>query len=78
MHDIDTVIHKHNFVDPNDNTIHTRSIESLWKRAKKKLRNKSGMKITVLMTMFSVVLFILLLKTMLCSVFVNCNAMGLK
>ena len=40
MHDV--VVHAHNFVAPGDDDIHTQSIESLWKRSKKKLQNGSG------------------------------------
>jgi transposase-like protein len=36
------VVHQHNFVNPIDPAIHTQSVESMWKRAKKKLRNQSG------------------------------------
>ena len=38
----DVVVNAHNFVAPGDDDIHTQSIESLWKRSKKKLRNGSG------------------------------------
>ena len=40
LHDV--VNHRQNFVHPHDDNIHTQSIESLWKKAKKKLRNQSG------------------------------------
>ena len=36
------VIHQHNFVNPQDPEVHTQSIKSLWKQAKKKLCNQSG------------------------------------
>ena len=37
------VVCKQNFIHPNDpNHVHTQSIESLWKRAKRKLRDASG------------------------------------
>ena len=38
----DVVVHAHNFVAPGDDGINTQSIESLWKRSKKKLQNGSG------------------------------------
>lgn len=40
MHDV--VIHAQNFVSPEDDEVHTQSIESLWKQAKRNLRNMSG------------------------------------
>jgi transposase-like protein len=36
------IVHEDNFVDPRDSDIHTQTIESLWKEAKKKLRQQSG------------------------------------
>ena len=38
----DVVVHDTNFVDPRDPEIHTQSVESMWKRAKRKLRAGSG------------------------------------
>ncbi|XP_050502315.1 uncharacterized protein LOC126883535 [Diabrotica virgifera virgifera] len=36
------VIHQQNFVDPDDDSVHTQTIESVWMRAKKKLRRQCG------------------------------------
>lgn len=36
------VVHEHAFVDPNDNSIHTQTIEGMWAHAKKKLRYQHG------------------------------------
>ena len=38
----DVVVHERNFLNPNNPDINTQSVESLWKRAKKKLRNAGG------------------------------------
>ena len=40
MHDV--VVHQRNFVDPDDDEIHTQNIENSWMRAKKKLRRQHG------------------------------------
>ncbi|XP_050512924.1 uncharacterized protein LOC126888610 [Diabrotica virgifera virgifera] len=37
-----TVIHQNNFVDPNNDSVHTQTIESVWMRSKKKLRRQCG------------------------------------
>ena len=37
-----TVNHSYNFVNPNDPTIHTQSVESFWSHCKKELRQKNG------------------------------------
>ena len=37
-----TIIHRRNFVDPNDSNIHTQNVENLWMRLKKKLRRLNG------------------------------------
>lgn len=36
------VIHQYNFVDPEDNNIHTQNIENLWARAKRKFKRQYG------------------------------------
>ena len=36
------VIHERNFVNPQDNDIHTQNIENLWMRVKRKLRQQFG------------------------------------
>ena len=38
----DTVVHQENFVHPADGDVHTQSVESLWNRAKSKLRKGNG------------------------------------
>lgn len=37
-----SVVHKYNFVDPHDANVYTQNIESLWTRAKRKLRRQHG------------------------------------
>jgi len=38
----DTIIHERNFVDPDDDDIHTQNIENMWMRAKRKIRRQFG------------------------------------
>ena len=38
----DVVIHQHHFVDPDDRSIHTNSVESMWARAKRKFKQNYG------------------------------------
>ena len=38
----DVVIHQTNFVNPQDSDVHTQSVESMWRRAKRKLRQQGG------------------------------------
>lgn len=37
-----TVIHEANFVDPDDDLVHTQHIENMWMRAKRKLKRQCG------------------------------------
>ena len=36
------IVHNRNFVDPDDNDIHTQNIENMWMRAKRKLKRQFG------------------------------------
>ena len=38
----DVIVHAHHFVDPNDATLHTNSIENLWMWVKRKLKRQFG------------------------------------
>ena len=38
----DVIVHQHNFVDPNDPSIHTQTVENLWQRAKRRLKEMYG------------------------------------
>ena len=40
LHEV--ILHKNNFVDPNDTRIHTQNIENTWMRTKAKLRRQYG------------------------------------
>ena len=42
LKDFNSVVHQENFVHPADGDVHTQSVESLWNRAKSKLRKGNG------------------------------------
>ena len=43
MYTHSTVVHQEHFVDPDDNEVHTQSVENMWMRAKRKIRHQFGM-----------------------------------
>ena len=42
MYTHSTVDHQEHFVDPDDNEVHTQSVENMWMRAKRKIRRQFG------------------------------------
>ena len=40
MYTHSTVVHQEHFVDPDDNEVHTQSVEDMWMRAKHKIRRQ--------------------------------------
>ena len=42
MYTHSTVVHQEHFVDPNDNKVHTQSVEIMWMRAKRKIQRQFG------------------------------------
>ena len=42
MYTHSTVVHQEHFVDPDDNKVHTQSVENMWMRAKCKIRRQFG------------------------------------
>ena len=36
------IIHEQNFVDPNDDDIHTQNVENMWMRVKRKFKRQFG------------------------------------
>ena len=42
MYTHSTVVHQEHFVDPDDNEVHTQSVENMWMRAKRKIRRQFG------------------------------------
>ena len=36
------IVHNENFVDPNDDEIHTQNVENMWMRMKRKMRRQFG------------------------------------
>ena len=42
MYTHSTIVHQEHFVDPDDNEVHTKLVENLWMRAKRKIRRQFG------------------------------------